>query len=87
MEFTFGPSLMRTEGIPRRGTGVVFHQFGALRREIFSSTLSFATRSGILAERKGCDMLEEWEEWPPRVVGFYTRESVGKTSEPRSEVP
>lgn len=49
---TFGPSLIRMEGISSLSIEVVFHQFGAPKREIFSSTLSCLTRSGIFALRK-----------------------------------
>lgn len=59
MRRTLGPSLIRTEGIPSLGMGVVFHQFGAPRRAIFSSTLSRLTRSGIEASRNCCVMVAE----------------------------
>lgn len=53
---TFGPSLIRTLGIPRRGIEVVFHQLGPPNREIFSSVESWLTRAGILASRNERDM-------------------------------
>lgn len=52
---TFGPSLIRMEGMSRRGIDVVFHQFGAPKRAIFSSVDSFWTRSGIEASRNERD--------------------------------
>ena len=58
---TLGPSLMRMEGISSLGIEVVFHQFGAPKSEIFSSTLSLLTISGMEAsvnEDMGFDDLE-----------------------------
>ena len=40
-----GPSLIRMDGISSLSIGVVFHQLGAPRREIFSSVESFFRRS------------------------------------------
>lgn len=56
---TFGPSLIRIAGIPSLSIEVVFHQLGAPSSEIFSSTLSFATISGIDASRNERDMVKE----------------------------
>lgn len=65
---TFGPSLIRIAGIPSLGMDDVFHQLGAPRREIFSSTLSWRTNSGIDASRKERDMMvtrtqAKWMKW------------------------
>ena len=56
---TFGPSLIRTEGISSRLILFVFHQSGALRREIFSSTESCSTSSGMWASRNGWAIVKQ----------------------------
>lgn len=61
-EVTFGPSLMRIEGMASRSMEVVFHQLGAPSRDIFSSVLSLLTRSGMEAVRKGWDIIGVGEE-------------------------
>lgn len=54
---TLGPSLIRIAGIFKRSTALVFHQFGAPSKVIFSSVESLDTRSVMEASRKDRDFM------------------------------
>lgn len=54
---TFGPSLIRTAGIPSLGMAEVFHQLGAPSKAIFSSVVNCFTSSGILAFKNSWDIV------------------------------
>lgn len=51
---------MRTAGISKRPMDVVFHQLGALSKDIFSSAVSLDTSSSTLADRKDRDIVNKF---------------------------
>lgn len=70
---TLGPSDIRMLGMSIRGTGVVFHQSGALRRAIFSSFRSLGTRSAISASMNERDIVIAQKSYRERSLNIKYR--------------